>query len=158
MMSTPISFRQTTDDDRELLYRIYVSTRAEELAHVPWTEAQKEEFLRMQFQLQDTYYRQYIAGTRFEMILLDGQPAGRLYVDRRESEIRLVDIALLPEFRGRGIGTAILGDLINESNSSGKPLTIHVEKNNPAMRLYQRLGFLKVGDVGLHDLMERPVS
>lgn len=157
-MAASTTFRRATDDDRELLYRIYASTRTEELAQVPWTDSQKEEFLRMQFHAQHTYYHQEYTDASFEIILRDGEPAGRLYVDRGETEILLVDIALLPEFRSQGIGTNILGELIAESEVSRKTLSIHVEKHNPAMRLYLRLGFRKIGDVGLHDLMERPVQ
>jgi ribosomal protein S18 acetylase RimI-like enzyme len=92
------------------------------------------------------------------VILCDDQPAGRLYVDRREKEIRIVDIALLPEFRGRGIGTSILQNLIAEAGTAGQTLTIHVEQHNPAMRLYQRLGFRMIGEVGIYHLMERPAE
>jgi ribosomal protein S18 acetylase RimI-like enzyme len=85
---------------------------------------------------------------------LAGRPIGRLYVDRREDEIRIIDIALFPEHRGKGIGSRIMETLLDEGKDSGKPVTIHVEKNNPALRLYRRLGFTKVEDQGVYDLME----
>jgi ribosomal protein S18 acetylase RimI-like enzyme len=156
-MTASITLRLATDDDLELLYRIYASTRTEELAIVPWTDAQKEDFLRMQFHAQHTYYTQQLAGTLFQIILADGEPAGRLYVDRHESDIHIVDIALLPNYRGQGIGTSLLNDLIAESEASRKTVSIHVEKYNPAMRLYERLGFRKIGDLEVYDLMERPL-
>ena len=93
------------------------------------------------------------------MILAGDEPAGRLYVARWEDEIRIVDIALLPAFRGRGIGGALLGDLIAEADAAGKPLSIHVEQNNPARSLYERLGFEEAGEFGVYVLMKRaPVS
>lgn len=87
-------------------------------------------------------------------MLADGEPAGRLYVHRREREIRLMDIALLPEFRGDGIGGALLDDLFAEAAASGRTLTIHVESYNPARRLYERRGFRQIGEHGVYLLME----
>jgi ribosomal protein S18 acetylase RimI-like enzyme len=93
------------------------------------------------------------------VILAGGEPAGRLYVARWEDEIRIVDIALLPEYRGRGLGTALLQGLIKEAEAAGKPLSIHVEMNNPARPLYDRLGFEEAGEFGVYVLMKRsPVS
>ena len=94
-------------------------------------------------------------GTSFDVVLMDGEPGGRLYVHRGESEIRIVDIALLPEHRGDGIGTALLRDLLNEADAAGKRLTIHVERMNPALRLYDRLGFTVAEDKGAYLLLER---
>lgn len=91
----------------------------------------------------------------FQIILSDGEPAGRLYVDRWPEEIRIVDIALLPEYRNGGIGTFLLKRLISESEENGKPLSIHVEKFNPALRLYERLGFSTIADRGVYCLMQR---
>jgi ribosomal protein S18 acetylase RimI-like enzyme len=149
-----IGSRAVAPDDEELLYRIYASTRAEELAPVPWTEAQKEAFLRMQFRAQSLdYAANYPAAERL-VILVGGVPAGRLYVDRREDELRIVDVALLPEHRGAGIGGAILRRLLAEAAASGKPVRIHVEHLNPALRLYERLGFRRTGGDGIYFLME----
>jgi ribosomal protein S18 acetylase RimI-like enzyme len=89
---------------------------------------------------------------------VDGRPAGRLYVGRWPQTIRIVDIALLPEHRGVGVGTRLLGGLLAEADAAGKPVSIHVERFNPAMRLYRRLGFEELEDKGVYVLMERPVS
>lgn len=152
---TEVSLRPIRDEDLEILYRVYASTRAEEMAMVvDWTDEQKEAFLRMQFQAQHAWYQEHYVGAQFDVLLVDGAPAGRLYVHRRESEIRLVDISLLPEFRGSGVGTKLLSELMSEAEAAGKPLTIHVEKYNPAMRLYLRLGFKPIDDRGPYDLME----
>ena len=88
------------------------------------------------------------------MVEQNGKAIGRIYLDRREEELRLIDIALVPEARGRGIGTALLGELLEESRQASLPTRIHVEKNNPAMSLYLRLGFAAIEDQGVYDLME----
>jgi ribosomal protein S18 acetylase RimI-like enzyme len=141
--------------DREFLYRVYASTRAEELAVVPWDDAQKDAFLRMQFDAQDAWWRENYAGATFDVILADGEPAGRLYVHRGPSEIRIVDVALLPEHRGSGIGTRLLDGLVAEGDAAGKSVTIHVERMNPALRLYERLGFSVAEDKGVYLFLER---
>lgn len=149
------TLRPARPDDREFLFTVYASTRMEELAPVPWTEAQKAAFLRMQFEAQDKDYVRNYARADFSVVEVDGVPAGRLYVERRPAEIRLIDIALLPSFRRAGIGTRLLTDLIVEAKTRGVPLTIHVELFNPARRLYERLGFTPVEEHGVHMLMER---
>ncbi len=153
-MSIRTTLRAATSQDREILYRIYASTRADEMAVVPWSEEQKERFLRFQFDAQHSYYMEHFKRAAFDLILLDGEPIGRLYVDRRRDEIRLIDIALLPESRGRGIGGAIMREILAEGEQAGKLVRIHVEHNNPAMRLYHRLGFEKIEEQGVYHLME----
>jgi ribosomal protein S18 acetylase RimI-like enzyme len=153
-MPATVTCRAVAPDDEELLYRIYASTRTEELAPVPWSAAQKEAFLRMQFRAQSLDYAANFPDAAFQVILVDGTPAGRLYVHRREDELRIVDIALLPEHRGAGIGGAILRGLLAEAAAAGKPARIHVERFNPALRLYERLGFRRIADEGIYFLME----
>ena len=150
-----ISLRSVEPGDETFLYRVYAGTRQKELAQVPWTEAQKEAFLRMQFDAQTRYYQEHYPEATFSVILSCGLPAGRLYVARWPEEIRIMDIALLPGCRNAGIGTSLLGDLISESERAGKPLSIHVERFNPALHLYERLGFHKAADKGVYFLMER---
>jgi ribosomal protein S18 acetylase RimI-like enzyme len=156
-MIAGLELRPIQPDDREQLFWIYASSRTEELSVVAWSEADKEAFLRMQFAAQADHYEKHYSQAQFQVILVAGQIAGRLYVDRWPKEIRIVDITLLPAFRGRGIGSELLHGLIVESDATGKCLSIHVEKNNPAMSLYRRLGFETVGEVGVYDLMRRPV-
>jgi ribosomal protein S18 acetylase RimI-like enzyme len=150
-----VALRPVEPGDEAFLYRVYASTREEELARTGWDETQKTAFLRMQFDAQSRYYKEHYPGAEFSVILSSGHPAGRLYVARLPEEIRLVDIALLPEHRGMGIGTRLLNDLISESEESGRLLSIHVERFNPALRLYERLGFRTVEDKGVYLLMER---
>ena len=121
-----------------------------------WDDAQKEIFLRAQFDAQDAWYREAYAQASFDVIFADGEPAGRLYVHRGPSEIRIVDIALVPEHRGGGIGTLLLEELAAEADAAGKSLTIHVERMNPALRLYERLGFSLAEDKGVYLFLERP--
>ena len=151
---TATTLRPISPEDSELLLRIYASTRAEEMASVPWSEQQKEDFLRFQFDAQHKYYQEHFPRAAFDLILKDGEPIGRLYVDRREDEIRLIDIALLPEHRGSGLGGAIMHEILAEGRESGRLVRIHVEHNNPAMRLYRRLGFNKIEEQGIYHLME----
>ncbi len=154
MDNRSITFRPICDDDMEFLYRVYACSREEELAQTPWNDDEKHQFLEMQFTAQHTHYQKYFDDAQFDLILIDGEPVGRLYVRRRDDEIRIVDIALLPEQRGTGIGGGIMKDLLAEAAAANKPARIHVEQNNPAMHLYERLGFRKTGDTGVYFLME----
>jgi GNAT superfamily N-acetyltransferase len=149
-----VELRPATDADRDFLFRLYASTREEELRLVDWTDERKETFLRQQFAAQDLHYRENYPGAQRDIILIAGQPAGRLYIHRGSDEIRLMDIALVPEFRGAGLGTQLIQDVLAEGERVGKPVTIHVEVFNPARRLYERLGFTNKVDKGVYWLME----
>jgi len=149
-----ISLRPITPADDSFLADVYAISRAEELAQTGWTEEQKAQFCRRQFDAQSAYYSVNYPGALFQVIERDGQSIGRLYVARWEKEIRIVDITLLPESRGSGIGTNLLRDLQNEAAAAGRSLTIHVERFNRALQLYQRLGFQQVEDKGVYLLME----
>ena len=140
-----IELRPVDPGDDEFLFRVYASTREEELARGAVDARRRRRSCAQQFEAQHAYYHEHYAGASFDVVLVDGEPAGRLYVDRWRDEIRIVDIALLPEHRGRGIGTALLRELLAEADAAGKPVTIHVEKFNPARRLYERLGFVENG-------------
>lgn len=134
---------------------VYASVREEELRQVDWDDGTKRAFVEQQFNAQDHHYKTHYTDTSYDLIVVGGEPAGRLYVARWEREIRIVDIALLPAFRGRGLGGALLGALIEEADDAGKALSIHVEHTNRARGLYERLGFRPVGDEGVYVLMER---
>jgi ribosomal protein S18 acetylase RimI-like enzyme len=109
----------------------------------------------MQFAAQDRYYHDQMPDASYQVVLVDGDPTGRLYVDRREDEISVVDIALLPEHRGRGLGTKLMLDVLAEADAAGKRVTIHVERFNRALSLYERLGFVQVEEQGVYLLLER---
>ncbi len=153
-MAQAIHLRQEEPDDAAFLFHLYCSTRTREMELVPWNDSEKEAFLRMQFNAQCTHYHHYYPNASYEIILREGQAIGRLYVARSEEEIRLIEIALLPEHRGGGIGGRLLNDLLSRARAEGKPVRIHVERENPAMRLYSRLGFRTVEDQGIYYLME----
>jgi ribosomal protein S18 acetylase RimI-like enzyme len=150
-----VRLRPVDDADRAFLVELYASTREEELAQVEWPEGARETFVEQQFAAQDHHYRANYPGATLDVIEVDGSPAGRLYVHRGPSDIRIMDIALAPGFRGRGVGTSLLRDLIAEADASARKLSIHVEMNNPARSLYDRLGFLPAGEHGVYVLMER---
>lgn len=149
-----VRLRPATDDDREFLVGLYGSVRAQELAMVTWEQGQQEAFVRMQFDAQDAEYHRMNPNGTFDVIELQGRPVGRLYVDRRPDEIRIVDISLLPQARGAGIGGGLLAELMDEAAASGRTLTIHVEIANRAESLYTRLGFVEVARRGPYRRME----
>ena len=150
-----IGYRDAADRDMDFLYEVYAQTRLEELAVTDWTLQQKRVFLHQQFTAQHTHYRAHYPGAEWLVIEQCDSPIGRLYIDEWAAEIRIVDIALLPAAQGRGIGSEILSDLVERSERARKPLSIHVEHNNPAMTLYRRLGFTIAGDAGVYQLMVR---
>ncbi|HZU86802.1 MAG TPA: GNAT family N-acetyltransferase [Anaerolineaceae bacterium] len=141
-----LTLRPLEAQDETFSFQVYASTRAEEMSLVAWTAEQKHEFLWMQFTAQRAHYQTYAPQSEWQVILLDGQPAGRLIVDRSDAQrIALKDIAILPEFRRQGAGTYLLQALIEEARAAGKQLLLHVESFNPALNLYQRLGFHPTG-------------
>lgn len=149
-----VTLRPMGTQDMEFLYRVYAGTRAEEMALVPWSDGEKEAFLRMQFNAQHTHYQKHFPDASYQVVERAGQPVGRIYVDRRADEIRIIDIALLPEERGSGIGGALLREVLEEAAGNELPVRIHVEKHNPALRLYHRLGFREIQDQEVYWLME----
>ncbi len=107
----------------------------------------------MQFRAQHTHYQRNYPQADWLVMMRGGEAIGRLYIDRRPREHSIIDIAFLPEHRGHGLGAALVRDLLDEAATAGKAVAIHVEKYNPAMRLYRRLGFKTDEDQGVYDLM-----
>jgi ribosomal protein S18 acetylase RimI-like enzyme len=153
-MTLVISLRPECPEDQEFLFALYASTRDEEMKLVSWPDSQKHAFLKMQFELQSTHYHQYYPSASYQIILSQGRPIGRLYIHRTENQILLIDIALLPQHRRTGIGGQLLGGLLAEARATQKTVAIHVERNNPALRLYTRLGFRVIEDKGMYYYME----
>lgn len=153
-MTPPVVLRAARDEDRPFLRELYASTRADEMALVPWTPEQKAEFLTSQFEAQDRYYREHYPDCTFDVLWSGEERIGRLYVDRRPEELRVVDIALLPDWRGQGLGRSLMQGILDEAAGQGLPVRIHVERGNPAMHLYARLGFRSVGGTPVYDLLE----
>jgi ribosomal protein S18 acetylase RimI-like enzyme len=151
-----IVLRPAAPADEPFLWEVYASTREDELALTDWDDAQKRAFVDMQFGAQHLDYHQNYPDASFQVIVVDGQAAGRLYVHRRLDEIHIIDIALLKSFRRQGIGTRLLRELHAEASAVGLPLRIHVERFNPALNLYVQLGFRVVEDQGVYLYLEWP--
>lgn len=141
-------------NDQPFLLQLYASTRADEMAMTGWNAIEQHQFLNMQFNAQHAYYQENYSQGTFDLILQQGVPVGRLYIEEWPAELRIIDIALLPQYRNRGIGSHFLKKLMHRAESVQKRVSIHVERNNPAMVLYNRLGFKKIGEHTLYDLME----
>jgi len=153
--SVNVSLRPVTDADQEFLVGVYASTRAAELAQVDWDESQKDAFIRWQYAMQKQEYEARYPNARYELILVDDQPAGRIWVGTDDTQIRLLDIALLTEFQNRGVGAYLLRQLIDEAKRAQKPLRHMVFMlNDNANRFYERLGFVTIEDVGGYKHME----
>lgn len=152
-----IRLRPAEPDDQAFLYDLYASTRIDELSVTQWQPSEKEGFLRMQFEAQRRDYNARYPTSEHSIILLGSAPIGRIWVDRAPTETCLLDIAILPEHRNAGIGTALIKGLIAEAAAGGLPLRHAVFKaNTSALRLYMRLGFQVVEDTGVYLFMEIP--
>jgi len=145
-----ISLDPVCASDETFLYQTYASTRSEEMALTGWSPDQQGPFLRMQFEAQRTSYSAQFPRAGYWVIEFDGAPAGRLIVDRSGPEILLIDIALLPQFRQKGIGSALMGQLLEEATQTGKAIRLHVERFNPILPWYQRLGFRTVAESAIY--------
>ena len=148
-----LRFRHFGDVDLPFLAQVYAATRSDELAAIDWSDQQKAAFLEAQFQAQHAHYQRYYPNADWLVTMRHGEDIGRLYIERWPSQHRIIDIAFLPAHRGHGLGGALLRDLTDEAAAAGKAVSIHVEKYNPAMRLYRRLGFTTEEDKGVYDLM-----
>jgi len=145
--------------DIEFLYQVYASTRADEMALVDWTAEQKEAFIRMQFNAQREHYQTHYPKASNQIIQQEGVSIGRLIVERSQDPLLLIDIALLPEYRRTGIGTTLIRDLMDEAARLNWSIILHVESFNPAMNLYNRLGFIKVAEQGIyHEMKWQPTA
>lgn len=150
-----VLLRPATPADREFLIAVYGGTRAQELAQVPWEQGQKEAFVRWQFERQEEEYRQRYPDARYSVVLVDGEPAGRIWVGVDDRQIRLLDIAIVPQFQNRGVGTYLLRQLMAEAAEAKKPLRHMVfVLNDNAHRFYERLGFVTIEDLGGYKHME----
>ena len=139
--------------DNPFLQSVYATTR-QDVHNNLWSAAQKHDFISQQFHLQHAHYHTYFQGANFDLILLRTIAIGRFYVFRNLAEIRIIDITLLPEYRNQQIGTYLLKNILEEGKKKRKVVTLHVEKANPALRLYERLGFKIKQDVGIRYLLE----
>ena len=153
-MST-VTLRPVSPEDEPILIGIYGAARAAELALVTWDEAQKESFVRAQFLAQRDHYRRHFPGAEYRLILIDDEPAGRLYVYRGDQEIRILELTILPEYRNRGAGGELVDALIAEAAQSSRRLRIYIEVFNPSAAFFERRGFVKTENDGINFLMIR---
>ena len=161
-MNRLITLRPVHTDDEDFLFRLYASTREDELKALRglnWDAGQIDAFLRMQFKAQAAAYSQQYGLSGSHIVLLNDDVMGRFYLYHSAEVIRVVDISLLPDYRNRGIGSSLLRGVLAEAEQNRLPVRLHVAAHNPAARLYARLGFRQVSDEGLYRELEwRPHS
>jgi ribosomal protein S18 acetylase RimI-like enzyme len=156
MTDGKVTLRPVQDSDDEFLLKVYGSTREQELAQVPWTPEQKQQFVRMQWEAQKNHYAAQHPHATHEIICLESGAAGRLYLDCSGEKFHILDITLLPEHRNHGAGSFLLDRIMAQAKEAGKPVTIYVETFNPSLRLFQRLGFTPIQEQGFHLLLQHP--
>ena len=144
-----VTVRPANADDDVFLEQLFASTRPE-LMLIQIDEGQKAALIRMQFDAQRQQYDACYPHADSRIILKDALPVGRILVNRTDSENCLVDIALLPEHRGAGIGSTLIHELLLEAKATRKLVRLQVFKMNPAVRLYERLGFSRVADQSMY--------
>ncbi len=150
-----LTLRPVTTEDEPFLVSLYESTRDDELGQAQWAEGQREQFVRWQFDMQRREYDARFPDAKYNLVLIDGEPAGRIWTGADEEQIRLLDIALLPQFQKRGAGTILLREMMKEAGDAGKFLRHMVfVLNNDAHRFYERLGFVIIEDLGAYKHME----
>ena len=154
LQSSSITLRPVTPDDQEFLVEVYASTRAAELALVPWTNEQRQAFVGLQFTAQQDHYSKTYPTANHDIIISGDRRVGRLYVARLDHEIRIADITLLPGERNAGVGSYLIKQLLAEAERTGRAVRIYVEEFNPSLHLFKRLGFSPSEQQGIHLLMQ----
>jgi GNAT superfamily N-acetyltransferase len=149
-----VTLRPVTAADDDFIFSCYASTRAQELAQAPWSPEQKEAFVRMQYTAQKQHYAAEAPHANHDIIYVESTPVGRIFLDRRDNALHILDITVLPQHRNQGTGALLLRRLLDEAGRAGKPVTIYVESFNPSLRFFERLGFLKDHEKGFHLLMK----
>ena len=149
-MSPEITLAPEQPDDDSFLFELYAATRVAEMALTLWNDEQRRAFLRQQYELRRFHYLRYHPGAECLLIRRNGEPVGRIAIDRTENEIRIVDVALVPKHRGMGIGSQLIQKLLVEAGLEKMPVTLHVERHNRAAGLYRRLGFRVIEDGGVY--------
>ena len=149
-----LTLRPVTQADDDFIFSCYASTRAQELAQAPWSPEQKEAFVRMQYTAQKQHYAAEAPQADHDIIYVDATPVGRIFLDRRQDALHILDITVLPQHRNQGAGSLLLRRLLDEAGKLGRPVTIYVESFNPSLRFFERLGFRKDHEKGFHLLMK----
>jgi RimJ/RimL family protein N-acetyltransferase len=154
LQAANITLRPVQPEDATFLHAVYASTRANEMALVSWSDEQRAAFINSQFAAQRDSYAQKYPRAEHSIILSKGRPIGRLFLARLDDQLRIVDITIVPEERGAGIGTSLLNELMDESRRAGKPLRIYIENFNPSLRIFERQGFRQLDVQGVHLLLQ----
>lgn len=154
MTALSVSLRPVTAADEPFLLQVYCISRADEMALVPWSEEQKQTFLTAQFGAQQQHYKKVYPDAQHDIVVVDGEPAGILYVARLANEIRIVDFVLIPAQRKRGIGRKVLRDLKSDAEQRSLPLRVYVEDLNPSLPIFIHYGFISATQDGFRSLME----
>ncbi len=153
LIANDLHFRPIEQQDLPFLKKLYGDTRMDELEPTGWSDDEKSGFLAMQFRAQHSHYVNQYPNASFMVVLCGGEMIGRLYIDRWPEEWRIIDIALLRQWRSKGLGSAIMEEILTMAMEDQRSVSIHVETNNPAMKLYRRLGFKKINENGVYHLM-----
>ncbi len=149
-----VTFEAISKRDMAFLNELYRSTRWQEVMHAPWDDQQRIDFLNQQFEAQHTHYSSHYPNADKLKIKQDGHDIGRIYIDRDEVSICLIDVAILPDQRGNGLGTKLLKELLIEAQNTAKKVVIHVENFNPAYKWYLKHGFKQIEDKGVYQYLE----
>lgn len=155
-----VTLRLRRLSDADFVRDVYVAYRWDEIKAAGWPPEVALTFLHDQYRLQSLHYDKHYPGAAWGIVEVDGQPAGRLYLQIDSTgDLRIIDIALMPAYRSRGMGGGLLAAVQDQARAIGAAkVSIHVEKQNPALRLYKRLGFQPVKDTDVYHLLEWPVA
>ncbi len=149
-----IQLKPATFEDEDFLYHVYRTTREQEMAMVPWTEEQREAFLRMQFSAQQNDYSKRFPDAKQTIIVVDEVSIGRLHVVETEDKFKILDITVLPDHRAKGVGSSILNDIQAHAQRSGTHVSIYVETFNPSLSFFEKRGFERIENAGIYWLLE----
>lgn len=150
-----VNLRALQTTDMAFIERLYAGSRAFEMSHSGWPAEQIAAFLSQQFHAQHSYYQAHYPDGEFFIVEHEGQAIGRLYLFWGQTSLNLIDITLLPEYQGQGIGTALIQAQLHKVDTQGLGVDLFVEPYNPAQRLYARLGFYANGDSGIYKRLRR---
>jgi ribosomal protein S18 acetylase RimI-like enzyme len=150
----PIGLRPATPEDSAFLFSVYRSSRLDDLTTLNWTGEQIEDFLAKQYEAQERFCKNDYPHAEELIVLRAGDPVGQMMIERGEREIRMVDLALLPEHRNAGIGTYLIGRLLADAEKSGSSFRVQVMRSNAAVGLFERLGLVRTGETGSHYQLE----
>jgi ribosomal protein S18 acetylase RimI-like enzyme len=153
-ISERVSLRSVTEpDDDAFLEELYFSRR-EDLYGLFADPEQTRALLLIQQRAQAIGYKKEFPNATYEVITFDGQRAGRIVIDRSGGTMAIIDIALLPLFRNRGIGSLILDSILDECQRGKRQCRLSVAKTSQAIRLYLRKGFCTENEMETHFVMK----